>query len=83
MSKLNADALKALQSAEVRKQLASADIEYVGSTPEQCEAFVHEQVAGETDRQGIGGESGLVCCRPDENNSTVPVQTLAMNYPTY
>jgi tripartite-type tricarboxylate transporter receptor subunit TctC len=45
MSKLNADVLKALQSAEVRKRLASADIEYVGSTPEQCDAFVREQVA--------------------------------------
>jgi tripartite-type tricarboxylate transporter receptor subunit TctC len=45
MGKLNADAVKALQSAEVRKRLASADIEYVGSTPEQCDAFVREQVA--------------------------------------
>lgn len=45
MGRLNADALKALQSAEVRKRLASADIEYVGSTPEQCDAFVREQVA--------------------------------------
>jgi tripartite-type tricarboxylate transporter receptor subunit TctC len=45
MSRLNADTLRALQSAEVRKRLASADIEYVGSTPEQCDAFVREQVA--------------------------------------
>lgn len=45
MSKLNADVLKALQSAEVRKRLASADVEYVGSTPAQCDAFVREQVA--------------------------------------
>ncbi len=45
MSRLNAGALKALQSAEVRKRLVSADIEYVGSTPEQCDAFVREQVA--------------------------------------
>ncbi len=45
MGKLNADALKALQSGEVRKRLASADIEYVGSTPEQCDAFVREQIA--------------------------------------
>lgn len=45
MSKLNGDTLKALQSAEVRKRLASADIEYVGSTPGQCDAFLREQVA--------------------------------------
>ncbi len=45
MSKLNADAIKALQTAEVRKRLTSADIEYVGSTPGHCDAFVKEQIA--------------------------------------
>ena len=45
MNRLNAGSLKALQSAEVRKRLATADIEYIGSTPEQCDAFVREQVA--------------------------------------
>jgi tripartite-type tricarboxylate transporter receptor subunit TctC len=45
MGKLNADILKALQSDEVRKRLASADIEYIGSSPQQCDAFVREQVA--------------------------------------
>lgn len=45
MKSLNAGSLKALQSAEVRKRLATADIEYIGSTPEQCDAFVREQVA--------------------------------------
>jgi tripartite-type tricarboxylate transporter receptor subunit TctC len=45
INKLNADVLKAMQSAEVRKRLAIADIEYVGSTPGQCDAFLREQVS--------------------------------------
>ena len=45
INKLNTDVLKAMQSADVRKRLASSDIEYVGSTPAQCDAFVREQVA--------------------------------------
>lgn len=44
MSKLNADIVKALQAPEVRARLAAADIEIVGSRPEQCDAFVREQV---------------------------------------
>ena len=45
LNKFNADALKAMQAPEVRKRLAIADIEYIGSTPEQCDAFLREQVA--------------------------------------
>jgi tripartite-type tricarboxylate transporter receptor subunit TctC len=45
MGKLNADIVKALQSPESRKRLAIADIEPVGSTPEQCDAFLREQVS--------------------------------------
>lgn len=44
LNKLNADILKALQAPEVRARLAQADIELVGSRPEQCDAFVKEQV---------------------------------------
>ncbi len=45
MNKLNADVVKSLQAPDVRARLASADIEIVGSRPEQCDAFVKEQVA--------------------------------------
>ncbi|OGA24836.1 MAG: hypothetical protein A3I02_12505 [Betaproteobacteria bacterium RIFCSPLOWO2_02_FULL_67_26] len=45
LAKLNADVLKGVQSPEARKRLAIADIEYVGSTPQQCDAFLREQVA--------------------------------------
>ena len=44
LNKLNADVLKAMQAADVRARLASADVEVVGSRPEQCDAFVREQV---------------------------------------
>ena len=37
--------MKALQVAEVRARLDQADIELVGSKPEQCDAFLREQVA--------------------------------------
>ena len=43
MNKLNADIVKALQAPEVRARLAQADIEIVGSRPEQCDAFLREQ----------------------------------------
>ena len=45
LNKFNADVLKALQAPDVRARLAAADIEIVGSRPEQCDAFVREQVA--------------------------------------
>jgi tripartite-type tricarboxylate transporter receptor subunit TctC len=45
MNKLNADIVKALQAAEVRTRLAAADIEIVGSRPEQCDAFLRDQVS--------------------------------------
>lgn len=45
MNKLNADLVKALQTPDVRTRLVAADIEFVGSRPEQCDAFLREQVA--------------------------------------
>lgn len=44
INKLNADVLKALQTSDVRARLAQSDIEFVGSRPEQCDAFLREQV---------------------------------------
>ena len=45
INKLNADIVKALQTPDVRAKLAQADIEIVGSRPEQCDAFLREQTA--------------------------------------
>lgn len=45
LGKFSADVLKALQAPDVRTRLAQADIEIVGSRPEQCDAFLREQVA--------------------------------------
>ncbi len=45
LHKLNADVVKALQAPEVRTRLAQADIEIIGSRPEQCDAFLREQTA--------------------------------------
>jgi tripartite-type tricarboxylate transporter receptor subunit TctC len=45
LAKLNADIVKALQTPDVRARLAQADIEIVGSTPGQCDAFLREQTA--------------------------------------
>ena len=45
LNKLNADFIKALHTPEVRARLAQADIEIVGSRPEQCDAFLREQTA--------------------------------------
>jgi tripartite-type tricarboxylate transporter receptor subunit TctC len=45
IQKLNADIVKALQAPDVRAKLAQADMEIVGSRPEQCDAFVREQTA--------------------------------------
>lgn len=45
LNKLNADIVRALQAPDVRSRLAQADIEIVGSRPEQCDAFIREQTA--------------------------------------
>jgi len=45
LNKLNADIVRSLQAPDVKARLAAADIEIVGSRPEQCDAFVKEQVA--------------------------------------
>ena len=45
LDKFSSDAVKALQAPDVRPRLAQADIEIVGSRPEQCDAFLREQVA--------------------------------------
>jgi tripartite-type tricarboxylate transporter receptor subunit TctC len=45
LNRLNAEAVKAFSAPDVRKRLASADVEVVGSRPAQCDAFVREQVA--------------------------------------
>lgn len=45
MNKLNADVVKALQAPEVRARLTQADIEIIGSRPQQCDAFLREQIA--------------------------------------
>ena len=43
MNKLNADIVKGLQATDVRARLSQADIEIVGSRPEQCDANLREQ----------------------------------------
>jgi len=45
MAKVSADVVKALHVPDVKARLAQADIEIVGSRPEQCDAFLREQVA--------------------------------------
>ncbi len=45
INKLNADIVKSLQTPDVRARLAQADIEIVGSRPEQCDVFLREQTA--------------------------------------
>ncbi len=44
LNKLNSDIVRSLQAPDVKTRLAAADIEIVGSRPEQCDAFVKEQV---------------------------------------
>jgi tripartite-type tricarboxylate transporter receptor subunit TctC len=44
LDKLNADIVKALQTTDVRARLAQADIEIIGSRPEQCDTFLREQI---------------------------------------
>lgn len=45
LNKLSADIVKALQNPDVRTRLAQADVEVVGSRPEQCDTFLREQTA--------------------------------------
>jgi tripartite-type tricarboxylate transporter receptor subunit TctC len=42
---LNADAVKAMQAADVRERFAQMDIEPVASAPAQCDAFLRDQIA--------------------------------------
>jgi tripartite-type tricarboxylate transporter receptor subunit TctC len=42
---IHADVVKAMHSPEVRERLTQMDIEPVGSSPAQCDAFLREQVA--------------------------------------
>lgn len=44
VKRLNADVLKAMQAPDVRERIARMDIETVGSTPAQCDAFLREQI---------------------------------------
>jgi tripartite-type tricarboxylate transporter receptor subunit TctC len=44
VKKLNADVLKAMQTAELRERMAQMDVEPVGSTPAQCDAFLRAQI---------------------------------------
>ena len=44
VKQLNADVLKAMQATDVRERIAQMDIEPVGSTPAQCEAFLRAQI---------------------------------------
>jgi len=45
IAKLNADARKGMASADARKRFQIADVEYVGSSPSACDAFLRDQVA--------------------------------------
>lgn len=44
VERLNADVVTAMQSPEVRERFAQMDIESVGSTPAQCDAFLRAQI---------------------------------------
>lgn len=44
IKQLNADILKAIRAADVRERIAQMDIETVGSTPSQCDAFLRAQI---------------------------------------
>ena len=45
IGKLNGDALTAIARSDVRERLTQMDVEPAGSTPDQCDAFLREQVA--------------------------------------
>jgi tripartite-type tricarboxylate transporter receptor subunit TctC len=44
VKQLNADVVKAMQATEVRERIVQMDMEAVGSTPAQCEAFLRAQI---------------------------------------
>ena len=44
VKQLNADVVRAMRATSVRERMAQMDVEPVGSTPEQCAAFLREQV---------------------------------------
>ena len=44
IKQINADVVKAMQLADVRERMAQMDVEPVGSTPAQCEAFLRAQI---------------------------------------
>ena len=44
VKRLNAEVLKAMQAADVRERIVQMDIEPVGSTPAQCDAFLRAQI---------------------------------------
>ena len=45
VKQLHSEALKAMQTADVRERFAQMDIEPVGSAPAQCDAFLRKQIA--------------------------------------
>jgi len=45
VKQLYAGVLKAMQAPDVRERIAQMDLEPVGSTPAQCDAFLREQIA--------------------------------------
>jgi tripartite-type tricarboxylate transporter receptor subunit TctC len=44
VKQLNAAVLEAMQAADVRERIVQMDLEAVGSTPAQCDAFLREQI---------------------------------------
>jgi tripartite-type tricarboxylate transporter receptor subunit TctC len=44
VNRLGTESLKAMQASDVRERIAQMDMEAVGSTPAQCEAFLREQI---------------------------------------
>ena len=44
VKQLNSSVLKAMQAPDVRERIVQMDMEAVGSTPAQCEAFLREQI---------------------------------------
>lgn len=45
LKQLSTGALKAMRAADVRERIAQMDLEPVGSSPAQCDAFLREQIA--------------------------------------
>lgn len=44
VNRLNAEVLKAMRASDVRERIAQMDIEPVGSTPAQCDAFLRAEI---------------------------------------